>query len=254
MVSEIIGLEKVDKEWLDARPDLKVLGVNTTGLDHIALEECEKRGIKVISLKDHPVFLSTITSTAEHTIGLIIALLRNYKEGLNFPYFKRDYYQGHTLNDKVLGIIGYGRVGKQVKERALAFGMRVLTYDKHEHKDILHDLLKVSDIVSIHIPLENNENFFTIKMFEMMKSTAYLINTSRDKIIQGGALISALKNNIIKGAAIDFVDDMNLVDYATKHKNLILTPHLGGNTFEDRKKTKEYITNLVNLELQKWKQ
>mgnify|MGYP001610364896 FL=1 len=117
----VVGLERVDKEFLDKYPDLKVLGTNTTGNDHIDQEELKKRSIKLISLKDFSMFLSTITSTAEHTFGLIIALLRNYKTSLNYPYKERDENKGHTLSDKILGIIGYGRVGKQLKKMAVGF-------------------------------------------------------------------------------------------------------------------------------------
>src|SRR3990167_10690025 len=98
MEYEIIGLEKVDKQWLDARPHLRVIGCNCTGLDHIDLVECEKRGIKVISLRGETEFLETITSTAEHTIGLIIALLRKYKTALGGLYKYRDSYTGEVLN------------------------------------------------------------------------------------------------------------------------------------------------------------
>src|SRR3990167_1877040 len=105
----IIGLETITGKTLNQFPDLKVIGCNMTGTEHLPWKEIKKRDIKVISLKGHDFFLSTITSTAEHTLGLIIALLRNYKTALNAPYKDRDEYKGHTLNEKVLGIIGYGR-------------------------------------------------------------------------------------------------------------------------------------------------
>src|SRR3990167_9874063 len=91
MEYEIIGLTKVDKDWLDARPNLKVIGCNCTGLDHIDLKECEKRGIKVISLRDYPFFMKFITSTAEHTFGLIIAFLF-YQNQLYLKLYLKEYY------------------------------------------------------------------------------------------------------------------------------------------------------------------
>ena len=124
----VVGFEKVD--W-DKFPNLEVVGCNATSTEHID-EECVKRGIKVISLKGETFFLSTVTSTAEHTIGLIIALLRNYRTALNPPYKQRDEYKGHTLSDKTLGIIGCdGRVGKQLIKRAEAFEMKVIGCDKY---------------------------------------------------------------------------------------------------------------------------
>lgn len=245
VLSEIIGLTNVDKEWLDQRPVLRVLGVNTTGLDHIDLDECKKRGIKVISLKGSDLFLSTITSTAEHTIGLIIALLRNYKTALNAPYKDREEYKGHTLSGKTICLIGgRGRIGKQVRKVCEALGMKVRIHDQEPIDNLLQDLQN-SDIVTIHIPLDGNTGFFTKEMLNYMKPTAILINTSRDKVIEQGALLWALENKIIAGASVDFIDDKRLVEYAKEHNNLILTPHLGGCTFEDREKTYNFIKKLV---------
>ena len=250
----IVGLEKVDKDFLDLIPyrNLKVIGCNCTGLDHIDLKECKRRGIKVISLGDFPEFTKTITSTAEHTIGLIIALLRNYKIALNHPYKERDFYKGYTLSEKTLGIIGYGRIGKQVYKIALALGMYVAWKDKYGMTDLssafmgeMEELLKKVDIVTLHIPLEGNEGFFTKEMFKQMKPTSYLINTSRDGVIEKGALIWALQNGIIKGAAIDFIDDPQLLAYAKTHNNLLLTNHIGGCTLEDRERTESFIINAV---------
>lgn len=147
----VIGLEKID---LNDFPNLKVIGCNMTSCEHLPLEEMERRGIKLISLKDYPTFLSTITSTAEHTIGLVIALLRNYKIALNAPYKDREEYKGHTLAGKTLLVIGRGRVGKQVIKIATAFGMGVLSYDITDRADDLLNLIKRADIISIHIPLE----------------------------------------------------------------------------------------------------
>jgi D-3-phosphoglycerate dehydrogenase len=248
----VVGLEYFNP---DDYKDLEVVGCNMTSVEHLPWEQLKKRGIKVISLKDYPTFLNTITSTAEHTIGLIIALLRNYKIALSAPYKEREIYIGHRLNEKILGIIGLGRIGRQVREIAKSFGIKVLTYDKYESKDILFDLLKVSDIVSIHITLEGNEGFFTKEMLSKMKSNACIINTSRGKIIEKGALIWALKNKIISNGAIDFCDDEEMVEYSKSHNNLILTNHLGGATYEDMQQTENFIikqvTNYLNENITK---
>lgn len=236
----VIGLEPVDlKEY----PDLKVLGVNCTGLDHLDWEEINQRSIKVISLKDFPLFMSTITSTAEHTFGLILALLRKYRKALNAPYQEREEYKGRILSDKILGIIGFGRVGKQVKKIAVGFSMAVIT---HEHGErYLDNLLEESDIVTLHIPLEGNQGFFTKDMFLKMKPGAYLINTSRSDVIEKGALLWALQNKMIAGAAMDFIDDLELVEYSKTHDNLVLTNHIGGCTEEDMERTEAFIINQV---------
>lgn len=251
----IIGDEILN---LEAFPDLKVIGVPMTGLDHLPVEEIRNRGIKIISLRDFPHFLRFISSTSEHTFGLIIALLRHYKTALREPYLDRETYKGHTLAGKTLGIIGYGRIGKQMKEIAQGFRMNVLTHDlDNEHrftwyggwklpdKSNLEQLLRKSDIVSVHIPLDGNEEYFTEAMFGFMKSSALFINTSRNKIVQKGALLEALENSKIAGAAMDFIDDEALRGYASSHDNLLLTNHIGGVTFEDRERTDKCIQDAV---------
>jgi len=247
VVGLIVGKESVD---LDYYPNLKVLGCNMTSVEHLPLEECEKRGIKVISLKGETEFLRDITSTAEHTIGLMIALLRNYKTAFHPPYKHRDFYKGHTLNGKTLGLIGGdGRVGRQMLNMVGVFGVHVRSFDPkygfnlHSADWHLENLLKNSDIVSLHIPLEGNEGFFTKEMFQQMLPTSYLINTSRDAIVEKGALRWALENKIIAGAAVDFIDSQDLLEY--NGDNLILTNHIGGTTFEDLKRTEEFIVNRV---------
>src|SRR3990167_5242340 len=241
----VVGLEYFNP---NDYPKLKVVGCNMTSVEHLPWKQIRERGIKVISLKDYPLFLSTITSTAEHTAGLMIALLRNYKTALNYPYKERDFYIGHTLSDKVLGIIGFGRVGKQLKKMAVGFSMTVITHEKGE--PYLDNLLEESDIVSLNIPLQGNEGFFTKEMFKKMKPTAILTNTSRSAILERGALLWALENKVIAGASIDFIDEPELVKFAETNNNLILTPHCGGNTYEDREKTEKFIINQVEKYIQ----
>lgn len=238
----ILGLEKLN---LEDFPDLRVVGCPMTGTEHLPEKEMAERGVKLISLKGEVDFLRTITSTAEHTIGLIIALLRNYKTALNGPYQEREAYKGHTLAGKTLGIIGLGRVGKQVMDIAQMLGMKTISVDEESDPLAWDRLLSESDIVSIHIPLRLNEGFIRRELLSQLKSTAYVVNTSRDAVIERGALLWALENKIIAGAAVDFTDDEELVHYARDHNNLILTPHLGGCTYEDMERTEEFILGKV---------
>ena len=241
----IVGFEKIDAMFLDKYPNLKILGSNTTGNDHISFDECEKRGIKVITLKGETEFLQTVSSTAEHTFGLIIALMRNYKSALHALHPDRSNFQGSKLAGKTLGIIGYGRIGHQVAKMAEGFGMKVLWVDKEFLSVDLDPLIRRSDIITCHIPLERNEGFFTLEMFRKMKGSAMFINTSRYGIIESGALLSALKNRYIAGAAVDFFDDEGLLAYSVGKDNVILTNHIGGYTFEDVGLTYEFIMKKI---------
>jgi D-3-phosphoglycerate dehydrogenase len=258
MVSEIVGLQKVDKAWLDARPDLKVLGVNCTGLDLIDEAECERRGIKVISLRGETKFLKNILATAEHTIGLILALMRNtpwaFYDVLQGNW-NREPFIGRELKGKTLGIVGPGRVGKQVSKIAKAFGMRVLTYDRGEPEENLTNILNEADVISLHIPLEGNEGFFSANKFASMKNGSYFLNTSRGAIIDEQALLLCLELGRLAGAALDVVQnepDINpqLLEYARHHQNLLLTPHISGATMESMSKTRDFIAEKVKDYLQ----
>lgn len=239
--------DKVDREFLIKYPDLKVVGSNTTGNEHIDYKACEERVVHIITLGLQPnrdeeteKFLNTISSTAEHTIGLMIAVSRKYNTAFNGVSSV-----GHKLAGKTLGLIGYGRIARQVKKIAEAMGMEVLWVDKDNRICSLEELLNC-DFVSLHIPLELNEGCFNKKMFKQMKPTSFFINTSRDGVIERGALRWALENKVIAGAAIDFSDSLDLVQYSQEHDNLIITPHIGGATIEDRELTKNFILKKID--------
>lgn len=260
----IVGTEAFD---LNDYPDLRVVGCPMTSIEHLPTSTFKgsnipgvvnvyERAIKVISLasprdKETEEFLSTVTSTAEHTIGLIIALLRNYKTALNGPYKDREEYKGHTLSGKTAGIIGDGRIGKQVALALHHVGMDTFACSKEGATETLptarwqlHLALR-GDVITLHIPLSGNEGFFTKEMFKQMRPESYFVNTSRSGVVEKGALLWALENGIIAGAAVDFIDDPELVAYAQDHPNLILTNHLGGCTFEDQQKTEDFIIKKV---------
>jgi D-3-phosphoglycerate dehydrogenase len=240
--------DRVDAMFFKKYPTLRVIGSNTTGIEHIDFEEAESRGVKVFTLRGETEFLQEITSTAEHTIGLLLALARNYKRSLSGPYLVCTDYTGIKLRGKTLGVIGLGRIGKMVVGIAESLGMEPWTVDTAPwHSGVTREgLLAISDFISLHIPLEGNVGYFTDEMFSKMKPTAFLINTSRSGVIAPGALLRALKNKTIAGAAVDFIDDRALVEYAEDNENLILTPHIGGNTAEDRKLTEDFILQKID--------
>jgi len=236
----LTNFDRVDAAWLDAHPTVRVLGAPMTGLDSIDLEECERRGVKVVSLQGERRFLKTITSTAEHTWGLITALSRGYKAA-----FRGERNIGFKLAGKTIGIVGCrGRIGTQIARMAKAFGMKIIGVEKSSWN--WKKMLTESDVITLHIPLVGNEGLWKTKHFEYMKRSAFFVNTSRSGVVEREALFSALTDGKIKGAAVDFVDDPELVEYERTHDNLILTPHIGGFTFEDRKLTDLFIINKMH--------
>ena len=266
----LVGLGlKVDKQVINNAENLKIIATATTGLDHIDINYAKSKDIEIISLRGENEFLNTITGTAELAFGLIIDLLRlihSAFESVKNYQWDRESYRGHSLCGKTLGIVGLGRIGKMMAIYGNAFNMKVIACDPNQDiktfQDLnckrvdFDDLLKNSNIISIHAHLkEDTENMFNQEAFEKMKQTAYLINTSRGKIVNENDLLNALKNKKIAGYATDVLSgeldfDKNfsnhsLVEYARKNNNLIIVPHIGGMTYESREATDIFIADKI---------
>ncbi len=243
-----LGL-RVDSQVLQAAPNLIAIATPTTGLDHIDLEAAHRRNIVVLSLKGERAFLETVTSTAEHTFALLLALVRHIPQAVRSVEryeWRRDVFRGMELNGKTFGIIGYGRLGSMVARYALAFGMRVLAYDPYaayipesvERCATLQELLRQSDIISLHVDLRPETTaLLDEQAFAQMKKGAILVNTARGAVIDEDALLRALENGHLAAAALDVLADeaavqcgasYPLIEYARTHDNLIITPHIGG--------------------------
>lgn len=255
----------IDKCWFQDMPALKIIATPTTGLNHIDMEASLSRKIKVVSLRGQSGFLKNITSTAELALGLMIALVRNLPSAFDSVRegdWNRMSFRGYQLSGKVLGIIGYGRLGKLMARYTNILGMKVVAHDPFAKpaKNIdfvsLEMLFKISDVVSLHALLtEKNHGFIKLKHFGLMKPTAYFVNTARAELIERNALCQALSRKMMAGAAIDVMDDEDskgehlkkdsLWKYARTHNNLIITPHIGGASFEAMHITEEFIANEV---------
>jgi D-3-phosphoglycerate dehydrogenase len=266
---------KIDASWMEKMPDLKFIVSPTTGLNHIDLNEAQKRKIKVFSLRGQTIFLKNITSTAEETLALILALVRKIPwafDEVKKGVWNRDTWKGGRLNGKILGILGCGRLGKMLVGYGRALGMKVIGYDpkisnteflKHKIKKVsVQELFKQADVLSVHISLEvKTRNFVNLELFELMKPSAYFINTSRGEVVDEKALLSVLKKRKIAGAALDVMfnevggkhlKNNPLIDYAKSHQNLIITPHIGGATHEDMCATEEFVAGLVTEQLNRY--
>ncbi|MEK7208926.1 MAG: NAD(P)-dependent oxidoreductase [Patescibacteria group bacterium] len=257
-----LGLH-LDAAALAAAKKLKVIATATTGLDHLDLAAAAARGIEVLSLRDEKEFLNSITGTAELAFGLILNLARNIipaAASVKRYEWDREHWRGHNLQGKTLGIVGVGRLGRMMVRYGLAFGMKVLGCDPNI--DIttfgatsvgFDQLIRESDIISIHVHLTpETENMFNQTVFEKMKPTAYLINTSRGKIVNEDDLLTALENKKISGYATDVLADElffdkeriphhSLIEYAKTHNNCLIVPHIGGMTYESRTATDLFI-------------
>jgi D-3-phosphoglycerate dehydrogenase len=253
---------RVDAELLAVAPRLKAVVTPTTGLNHVDLEEAERRGIHVISLRGETEFLKEVRATAELTVGLLFALLRHVPAAAAHARegnWNRDLFKGQELYGKTVGVVGFGRLGSMVATYLSVFGATVLFTDPNVAADRaesgtrcvpLSQLLREADIVTLHVNLCRETNaFFGLEQFEAMKEGAWFFNTARGELIDEAALLDALQSGRLAGAALDVLagespDGMAehpLVSYAREHDNLIITPHIGGCTTESMAKTELFL-------------
>ncbi|MCM8762788.1 MAG: phosphoglycerate dehydrogenase, partial [Candidatus Omnitrophica bacterium] len=234
---------KVTKDIIAAANRLKIIGRAGVGLDNVDLEAATQKGIIVMNTP-----AGNTISTAEHTMSLILSLSRNIPQAdasLKQGEWQRTKFMGVELYNKVLGIVGLGKIGSEVARRALAFGMKVLAYDPFLSREIaeglgvevveLDDLLKRSDFISVHTPLtDETRHMISDKQFALMKKGVKIINCARGGIIDEGALIKAIKEGRVSGAALDVFEKEPLPPDSEllKLNNVVLTPHLGASTEE----------------------
>lgn len=241
--------EKIDREIMEAGKNLKIIANFGAGFDNIDIKAASDLGIIVTN---SPAINST-SSTAELTMGIMIDIMRNITSGEkdlrdgNFKGWKPVYGLGDSLANKTLGIIGTGRIGKDIARKAKAFDMNLIYYNRTkldkseenkynlEYKD-LDELIKISDVITIHTAYsEELKHLFNKDTFDKMKKSAYLINASRGPIVEEKALIDALNKEVIKGAALDVYEfEPNISEELLNTKNILLVPHLGNATYEAR--------------------
>jgi glyoxylate reductase len=266
-IKEVDGLicfpyDKIDKEIMQLAKKLKVISTYSVGYDHIDTQFAKENKIRVGYT---PEVLTD--ATANMAFALLLDVLRRISEGdriIRKGQWKQIYgaydYVGLDLHGKTLGIMGLGRIGKTLAKRAKAFDMKIIYHNrkqisKTEEKKIgvkyttFKKLISQSDIISIHVPHTKETNqIFNMKIFRKMKNTAFLINTSRGKVINEKDLAIALKQKIIAGAGLDVfeTEPINKNHPFLKLENIVLAPHIGSSTKETRSKMSEItIKNLI---------
>ena len=256
--------DKIDSSVMDsAGPNLKVISCYSVGYDHVDISEAIKREIIVTNTPN--VLANT---TADLTFSLILTAARNlvnadrHVRGGNWKFgWTPDLFLGYDVHGSTLGIIGLGEIGTLVAKRARGFDMKVIYHSKTRKRDLeseldityvsLEELLQRSDFVSIHVSL-NKDSFHMIdkSKIKLMKKTAFIINTSRGKVINERDLIRALKNNIIAGAGLDVYENepISRSNRLTQLPQTVLLPHIGSATFMTRSKMAEVAANnIVNF-------
>ena len=234
---------KVPREVIECGTRLKVIGRAGAGLDNIDVEAARERGVEVRNTPG-----ANTVAVAEHTIGLMIALARHLVDAVNSVKagkWEKKKFMGMGLEGKTLGIVGYGRIGREVAKRARALGMNILVNQRRITPQLavdtdikavdLNDLLAESDFVTLHVPLRpENVGMIGREQFARMKPGAFLINTSRGAIVDEDALLEALDSGHLAGAALDvFTQEPPPPDSPlVRHPHVICTPHIAAQTRE----------------------
>ncbi len=254
---------QIDSDFLDAAGKLKYIVTPTTGLTHIDLSYARENSVQVLSLKDEAKFLNTVTATAELTWSLLLNLTRNTipaTQHVNQGKWDRDEFRGIELSGKTIGVVGYGRLGRQLAHYASAFGMKILAHDPYVsdfetsvNEVSLDYLLSQSDIVSVHVALTSEtELMFREEQFSKMKSGAIFINTSRGEVLCETAFVDARRAGIISAAGFDVLSVERGIDgnwlakspiaqLAIKDPQILITPHIGGCTLDSMHKTELHM-------------
>lgn len=240
------------KDFLDACPNLKMLSIAFTGLDHIDMDECKRRGITVMNAAGY-----STEAVAEETICMMIGLYRHVIENDRITRSCKgpSMAPGREIAGKTVGIIGMGAIGQRTAALAQAFGCNVIAWNRTP-KQVQgvtfvdkETLLKESDIVALHIALNNEtRNFLTAQDFKMMKSSAIIVNAARGPVVNTNDLAEALKNGIIAGAALDVYDGeppLSNDNPILTAPNTLLLPHIGFSTEEAFKERLKIVVKNV---------
>ena len=260
---------KVRKELIQACPNLKIIGRGGVGMDNIDVEYAKEKGLEVYNTP-----AASSSSVAElvfaHLFGMVRFLYESNRQmplegDKNFKNLKKAFSGGKELAGKMLGIIGFGRIGQEVAKRAIGLGMNVLAHDKHtseanitlnffngEKKTFtiesisLKNVLQKSDFITLHIPKLSDKAIIGAEEIGLMKDGAGIINTARGGIIDEDALMFALDKGKLAYAALDvFTDEPHPSIHLMMHNNISLTPHIGAATLEAQNRIGTELANKI---------
>ncbi|MSO56360.1 MAG: D-glycerate dehydrogenase [Acidobacteria bacterium] len=253
----VAALDKIDRDVIDAGSDLKVVSNVAVGYNNLDVAYARSKGIILTNTPD-----VLTEATANMAITLILAVTRRIVEGDRvvrrgeWKGFALDFMIGSEIRDSQLGIVGLGRIGQAVAEKARHFGMRI-AYHSPSARAVpgyesmsLDQLLATSDVVSLHVPLSpQTRHLIDRTALSRMKRSAYLINTSRGPVVDEGALAWALRESVIKGAGLDVYEEEPTIHPALlAQENVVLVPHMASATAETRAAMYDLVArNVVNV-------
>jgi D-3-phosphoglycerate dehydrogenase len=244
---------KATKEVIEAGRNLKVIARAGTGLDNVDLVTAKEKGIKVVNTPG-----ANSVSVAELAIGLMLGLFRHIPrgtKGIKEGLWEKKALKGFELYQKTVGIIGFGTIGKQVAERLLAFGCKILAFDVVKDNGGLNvafaeldEIYAKADIITLHTPLlDATKKMLNADAFAKMKEGVFIIDAARGGIIDEAALCDNIENGKVAGAALDVFEVEPPTDELRKKlvsfDNVICTPHIGASTYEAQVRVGEQIVD-----------
>lgn len=256
---------RIDEEIFDAAPNLKFVARAGAGLDNIDEAIAKSKNIRLINAPE-----GNRDAVGEHAIGLLLALMNNFRKAdteIRNGVWDREGNRGYELKGKTVGIIGYGFMGQQMAKKLAGFEVNVIAYDKYKtgfsdafaREVSMEEIVKHSDILSLHIPLtKETKQMVNDEYFFHFKKPIFFINTARGEIVNTSAVLNNIKKGKILGAGLDVLEvekSPSLVEQAwfedlKQNEKVILTPHVGGWTFDSYRKISEVLAEkLAELKL-----
>lgn len=248
---------KIDRDIIDSLPDLKLISTRSVGFDHIDVEHAAEKGIAVTHVPEYGPHV-----VAEHAFCLLLACARNLveadrsvKEGKRFDFHP---FRGVELRDKVLGVLGTGKIGSEVVRIGRGFGMKIVAFDMYPNEALarehafsyrpLDEVLRASDFVSVHLPLtDDTRGLIGKEALQKMKKDSILINAARGPIVDEDALREALNSGHLRAAGVDVIADESdpgsspLID----SERAIITPHIGFFTAEAVERMLDHSIDII---------
>jgi D-3-phosphoglycerate dehydrogenase len=258
----------INEDFLKHASKLKFIGRAGAGLDLIDINACQKRGVEIFAANE-----GNRIAVAEHLIGMLLCLFNNIEKAhqeIKAGKWIREGNRGEELFGKTVGIIGFGNNGEAFATRMVAFGCKVLAFDKFRYgfgnqfveEATMDQIYREADIVSLHIPLSDETNkLVDFEFFSRFTKPIYFCNIARGELVILSDLVKALKDGIVKGACLDVLENEKIAslsssqqldfDYLVNQKNVLLTPHIAGWTYESynriNKVLKDKIRRYLNI-------
>ena len=268
--SNYIGLAirtkfKVDEEVMNAAPNLKFVARAGAGMDNIDVTIADKRKIQLINASE-----GNCDAVGEHAIGLLLSLMNNFRKAdieIRNQIWDREGNRGYELKGKTVGIIGYGHMGQSFAKKLKSFEVNVMAYDKYKtgfsdefvREVSMEEIVKFSDVLSLHIPLTNETKQLVNDEYLLhFRKPIFFLNTARGEIVNTKAVLNAVEKGKILGVGLDVLEvekfpklaEQGFYQDLIQNGKVILTPHVGGWTFDSYRKISEVLAvKLKNLEM-----